>query len=50
MKRSEEQKDALYWKSVAKLAEEATSRKVAVSLLHELQRHNDRTNGTTPIF
>jgi len=50
MERSEQQKDALYWANVAKLAEEANSRKEAVSLLHELQRHKDRISNTTPIY
>jgi hypothetical protein len=44
MKQPKEQKDRLYWQSIAKLAEEASSRKEAVSLLHELQRHNDLIN------
>ena len=44
------QKDQAYWDHLARLAEETTSRKLAVSLLHEIQRHNDRVRGTYPIF
>jgi phage shock protein A len=50
MKQDNLQKDQAYWAHLARLAEEASSRKLAVSLLHELQRHNDRVRGTNPIF
>jgi len=43
MKQSKEQ-DELYWQQISKLAEEAVSRKIAVSLYHELQRHIDLNN------
>jgi hypothetical protein len=44
MEQTKEQKDALYWANVAKLAQESNSRKVSVELLRELQNRNDQLN------
>jgi hypothetical protein len=43
-------KDSAYWAHLYQRAEEAQSRKEAVAILRQLQRHNDQQRNTTPIF